>query len=84
MKIIVCIKQVPDTSDVQIDPETNTLIRSGIPSIINPDDRSGIEAALNLRDMILLTAQSLLYPWGQPRQKWRCEKRLPWAAIMLI
>jgi electron transfer flavoprotein beta subunit len=50
MKIIVCIKQVPDTSEVQIDPETNTLIRSGIPSIINPDDRAGIEAALTLKD----------------------------------
>ena len=50
MKIIVCIKQVPDTSEVQIDPETNTLIRTGIPTIINPDDRTGIEAALELRD----------------------------------
>jgi electron transfer flavoprotein beta subunit len=53
MKIIVCIKQVPDTSDVQIEPETNTLIRSGIPSIINPDDRSGIEAALKLRNSVM-------------------------------
>jgi electron transfer flavoprotein beta subunit len=52
MKIVVCIKQVPDTSEVQIDPETNTLIRSGIPSIINPDDRSGIEAAINLREAL--------------------------------
>jgi electron transfer flavoprotein beta subunit len=52
MKIIVCIKQVPDTTEVEIDPETNTLIRTGIPSIINPDDRSGIEAALKLRDLI--------------------------------
>jgi electron transfer flavoprotein beta subunit len=52
MKIIVCIKQVPDTSEVQIDPETNTLIRTGIPNIINPDDRAGIEAALKLRDII--------------------------------
>jgi electron transfer flavoprotein beta subunit len=51
MKIIVCIKQVPDTSEVQIDPETNTLIRTGIPSIINPDDRAGIDAALELRNM---------------------------------
>ena len=50
MKIVVCIKQVPDTSDVQIDPETNTLIRTGIPVIINPDDRAGIEAALAIRD----------------------------------
>ena len=49
MKIIVCIKQVPDTNEVTIDPETNTLVRVGIPVIINPDDKSGIEAALTLR-----------------------------------
>ena len=52
MKIIVCIKQVPDTNEVKIDPETNTLIRTGIPVIINPDDKSGIEAALKLRDQV--------------------------------
>jgi len=52
MKIIVCIKQVPDTNEVTIDPETNTLIRTGIPVIINPDDKSGIEAALSLRTQI--------------------------------
>jgi len=52
MKIIVCIKQVPDTTEVEIDPQTNTLIRTGIPVIINPDDKSGIEAALSLREQI--------------------------------
>ncbi|MDR2932484.1 MAG: electron transfer flavoprotein subunit beta/FixA family protein [Oscillospiraceae bacterium] len=52
MKIIVCIKQVPDTNEVEIDPVTNTLIRTGIPVIINPDDKSGIEAALDLRDKV--------------------------------
>ncbi|SDJ99661.1 electron transfer flavoprotein subunit beta/FixA family protein [Natronincola ferrireducens] len=50
MKIIVCIKQVPDTTEVKIDPKTGTLIRDGIPSIINPDDKSGLEAALKLKD----------------------------------
>ncbi len=50
MEIVVCIKQVPDTSEVELDPETNTLIRKGLPSIINPDDKVGIEAALRLRD----------------------------------
>jgi len=50
MKIIVCIKQVPDTNEVKIDPETGTLIREGVPSIINPDDLAGIEAALRLKD----------------------------------
>lgn len=52
MKIIVCIKQVPDTSEVEIDPKTNTLIRKGIPAIINPDDKSAVEAALTIRDQI--------------------------------
>ncbi len=46
MKIVVCIKQVPDTNEVKLDPVTNTLIRDGVPSIINHDDKSGIEAAL--------------------------------------
>lgn len=52
MKIVVCIKQVPDTTEVKLDPKTGTLIRDGIPSIINPDDKSGLEAALKLKDEI--------------------------------
>ena len=48
MNIIVCIKQVPDTSEVSIDPETNTIIREGVPSIINPFDENAIEAAVQL------------------------------------
>jgi electron transfer flavoprotein beta subunit len=50
MKIVVCMKQVPDTTEVRIDPQTGTLIREGVPSIINPDDKSGLEAALVLKD----------------------------------
>lgn len=50
MKIVVCIKQVPDTNEVKLDPVTNTLIRDGVPSIINPDDKAGLEAALRLKD----------------------------------
>ena len=49
MKIVVCIKQVPDTNEVKLDPKTNRLIRDGVPSIINHDDKSGIEAALQLK-----------------------------------
>ena len=52
MKIIVCIKQVPDTNEVEIDPQTKTLIRTGIPVIINHDDKSGVEAAIQLRDSL--------------------------------
>ncbi|MDD2488125.1 MAG: electron transfer flavoprotein subunit beta/FixA family protein [Bacteroidales bacterium] len=50
MKIIVCIKQVPDTTEVKLDPVTGTLIRDGVPSIINPDDKGGLELALELKD----------------------------------
>lgn len=50
MKIVVCIKQVPDTTEVKLDPVKNTLIRTGVPSIINPDDKSGIELALQIRE----------------------------------
>lgn len=49
MNIIVTIKQVPDTNDVKIDPATGTLIREGVPSIVNPEDRNAVEAALSLR-----------------------------------
>ncbi len=50
MNIVVCIKQVPDTNEVKLDPKTGTLIREGVPSIINPDDKAGLEAALRLKD----------------------------------
>jgi len=50
MNVIVCIKQVPDTNEVRLNPETGTLIRDGVPSIINPDDKAGLEAALRLKD----------------------------------
>ncbi|OUP11331.1 electron transfer flavoprotein subunit beta/FixA family protein [Anaeromassilibacillus sp. An200] len=50
MNIVVCIKQVPNTNEVKLDPVTGTLIRDGVPSIINPDDKAGLEAALRLKD----------------------------------
>ena len=50
MNIIVCIKQVPDTIDVKIDPATNTLIREGVASIINPFDTYAIEEGVRLKE----------------------------------
>ncbi len=50
MNIIVLVKQVPDTSEVKINRETNTLIRDGVPSIINPFDMYAVEEALRLRE----------------------------------
>lgn len=50
MDILVCVKQVPDTSEIRIDPVTNTLIRSGVPSIVNPFDANALEAAVQLKE----------------------------------
>jgi len=50
LKIIVCVKQVPDTTEVKIDPKTGTLIREGVPSILNPDDANALEEALRIKD----------------------------------
>lgn len=50
MNIICCIKQVPNTAEVKIDPETNTLIRAGVESIANPYDLVALEAALTIKD----------------------------------
>lgn len=50
MKIVVCVKQVPDTSLVKIDPVAGTLIRAGVPSIMNPFDKQALEEALLLKE----------------------------------
>ncbi|HPY95854.1 MAG TPA: electron transfer flavoprotein subunit beta/FixA family protein [Candidatus Cloacimonadota bacterium] len=50
MNIIVCIKQVPDTTEIKIDPITNTLVREGVESIINPFDLYAIEEAVRLKE----------------------------------
>lgn len=50
MNIIVLVKQVPNTTDVRIDPKTGNLIREGVESIMNPEDRHALEAALSMKD----------------------------------
>ena len=50
MNILVCIKQVPDTAEIKIDPVTNTLIRAGVPSIVNPFDAYALEIAARIKD----------------------------------
>ena len=52
MNIVVCIKQVPDTAEVRINPETGTLIREGVPSIINPFDMHAIEAGIQIKERV--------------------------------
>ena len=65
LRMVVCVKQVPDTTEVRIDPETNTLIREGVPSILNPFDAHATEAAVELKEKYggHITALSM----GQPQ-----------------
>ncbi len=61
MNIAVLVKQVPDSADIKMDPKTGTLVREGVASVMNPDDRLALEAALGLKDALggTLTALSM-------------------------
>lgn len=67
MHVIVCVKQVPDTTDVKIDPKTNTLMREGVAAIINPFDMFAIEEALRLKEKLggTITAVSMGPPQAE-------------------
>lgn len=71
MHFVVCIKQVPDTMEVKIDPETNNLIREGVPAIINPYDLHALEAALQLKEQYggKVTALSMGPPMAEDALK---------------
>ncbi len=71
MKIVVCIKQVPNTNEIKIDPVTNTLKRDGVPSIINPDDKTAVEAALQLKEKYGATVTVITMGPGQAEKALR-------------
>ena len=52
MNIVVCIKQVPNTTQIKIDPVTGVMDRTGVPSIMNPDDKVALEYALRIKDQV--------------------------------
>ena len=52
MKVLVCVKQVPDAKDVRLDPKTNTLAREGVESIMNPYDRHALEEAVAIKERL--------------------------------
>jgi len=78
MKIVVCVKQVPDTNEVKIDPKTGTLIRDGVPSIINPDDKNALEGALQLKDTY--GGHVTVITMGPPQAKVALEEALAMGA----
>lgn len=78
MRIIVTIKQVPDTNNVSIDKKTGTLKREGIPSIINPDDKHALEAAIILKEKY--NAQVSVVTMGPPQAKQALKEALAMGA----
>ena len=81
MRILVCMKQVPDTTDIKIDPKTNTLERDGVPSIMNPNDKTALEVALRLKDEY--GAEIAVISMVAPRRKSCSERLSPWAPTRL-
>ena len=69
MRFIVLVKQVPDTTEMRIDPETNTLIRDGVPSILNPFDQFALEEAIRVRNEFNLDAEIVVISMGPPQAK---------------
>jgi len=67
MKIVVCIKQVPDTSNVRINPETKTLMREGVASILNPFDNYAIEEAVRFKERFGAGATVIALTMGPPQ-----------------
>jgi len=67
--IVVCVKQVPETQNVRIDPATNTLIRQGVASILNPFDHFALEAALSVKDMNKSGVKVTVLTMGPPQAK---------------
>ncbi|WP_315165976.1 electron transfer flavoprotein subunit beta/FixA family protein [Metaclostridioides mangenotii] len=82
MNILVCVKQVPDTTEVRLDPKTGTLIRDGVPSIINPDDKAGIEEAVRIKEKIGATVTVL--SMGPPQAKNALEEAIAMGADRAI
>ncbi len=74
MRIIVCAKQVPDTNEIKINPETGTLMRDGVPSILNPDDANALEMALEIKDKNPENVEVIIISMGPPQAKEMLEE----------
>ena len=72
MNIVVCVKQVPNTNEIKINPETGTLIREGVESILNHDDANALEQALQIKDTQPDTKVTVI-TMGPPRPRRCCR-----------
>src|SRR5450631_2100193 len=79
MHIVVCLKQVPDSAQIRVHPVTNTIMRQGVPSVINPYDLFALEEALRLRDKVG-AAQVTVLTMGPPMAEDSLRKALAYGA----
>ena len=82
MHFVVCLKQVPDSSEVRIDPKTNTLMREGVPSIINPYDAHALEEAIRLKEKV--GGKVTIISMGPPQAKEALKKAMSFGADRAI
>ncbi len=82
LHFVVCLKQVPDTSEVRIDPKTNTLMREGVPSIINPYDAHALEEAIRLKEKV--GGKVTIISMGPPQAKEALKKGMSFGADRAI
>lgn len=69
MKFVVCVKQVPDTTEVEVDPETGTIIREGVPSVLNAFDEFALNVAVELKETIEDDVEIIALSMGPPQAK---------------
>jgi electron transfer flavoprotein beta subunit len=79
MHIVVCLKQVPDSAQIRVHPVTNTIMRQGVPSVINPYDLFALEEALRLRDKVG-AAEVTVLTMGPPMAEDSLRKALAYGA----
>jgi len=80
MRIIIPIKQVPETSNVKMDPETGTMVREGVESIINPLDLYSIETGIRLKEKY--GGEIIVVSMGPKKAEEALKKLLQWAVTM--
>jgi hypothetical protein len=81
LHIVVCVKHVPDATDIRFDPITLNLIREGVPSIVNPFCLNAIEEAVSSKRN--LEQQSRQYPWDHSKHRRDCVKHWRWESTRL-
>ena len=79
LRIVVCMKQVPDTNEIKIDQKTGTLIREGVPSIMNPEDKAALLAALKIKN-----ASVVALSMGPPQAEMILREALAYGADKAI